>query len=117
MPLCQVFTNAPPVAPAARDALLGDLSRVLALRFDKPERWVMTCLVPDVGMTFGGSTGPAAFIVVRNIGAMKLEDTEVLSRDVCERIEAALAVPRDRIYIEFGDARDHMWGWNGGTFA
>jgi hypothetical protein len=115
MPLCQVFTNV--AAPASKGDLLGELSRVLALRFDKPERWVMTCLVPEVSMTFGGSPGPAAFVVVRNIGTMKPEDTEVLSRDLCERLEAALGVPRDRVYVEFGDAKDHLWGWNGSTFA
>jgi phenylpyruvate tautomerase len=117
MPLCQVFTNVPVAASAPRDTLLSELSRILALRFDKPERWVMTCLVPEVAMTFGGSPAPAAFVVVRNVGTMKPEDTEALSRDICARIEETLAVPRDRIYIEFRDGREHLWGWNGATFA
>ena len=117
MPLCQVFTNVSVAAPAPRDALLADLSRLLAQRFDKPERWVMTCLIPELAMTFGGSSAPTAFVVVRNVGTMKPEDTEALSRDLCARLEDVIGVPRDRVYIEFGDAREHLWGWNGATFA
>src|SRR5262245_57439318 len=117
MPLCQVLTNVP--APAASDerALLGELSRLLAQRFDKPERWVMTSLVPGVAMTFGGTTAPTALVSVKNIGTMKPEDTEVLSREICERLAKTLGVSADRVYIQFADAVDYLWGWNGGTFA
>jgi hypothetical protein len=117
MPLVQVFTNVPAPAPADQGALLGELSRLLAVRFDKPERWVMTCLVPGLAMTFGGTPAPAAFVAVKNIGTMQPEDTARLSRDLAERLQKALAVPPDRIYVEFTDAIDHLWGWNGGTFA
>src|SRR5262249_25592594 len=98
-------------------ALLGELSRLLAVRFDKPERWVMTCLVPGLAMTFAGTPAPTAFVAVKNIGTMKPEDTERLSRELVERLENALGVPPDRVYIQFTDAVDYMWGWNGGTFA
>jgi phenylpyruvate tautomerase len=115
MPICQVFTN---VEAKGRDEqLLPQLSKLLAERFGKPDRWVMTCLVPAVRMTFGGTTEPTAFVVVRNIGTMKPADTAALSRGICERLEAALSVPRDRVYVEFGDAKDYLWGWNAETFA
>ena len=54
---------------------------------------------------------------MKNIGTMQPEDTARLSRELTDRLQKALAVPPDRIYIEFTDAIDHMWGWNGGTFA
>ena len=114
MPLCQVFTNVPAAAPAA---LLAELSRLLAARFGKPERWVMTCLVPGVAMTFGGTSAPTAFVAVKNIGTMKPDDTAALSKEICERLDKALGVPRDRVYVEFADAVDYLWGWNGGTFG
>ena len=117
MPLVQVFTNAPAPAPAEERALLGELSRLLAVRFDKPERWVMTCLVPGLAMTFGGTAAPTAFVAVKNIGTMKPEDTERLSRELVERLEKGLGVAPDRVYIQFADAVDYLWGWNGGTFA
>jgi phenylpyruvate tautomerase len=117
VPLVQVFTNVPaPAAPAERE-LLGELSRLMAVRFDKPERWVMTCLVPGVAMTFGGTPAPTAFVAVKNIGTMQPEDTARLSCEIVERLEKALGVAPDRVYIQFTDAVDYLWGWNGGTFA
>jgi hypothetical protein len=117
MPLVQVFTSAPPPADAAQKALLSDLSKLLAARFHKPERWVMTCLCPDLAMTFGGDPAPAAFVAVKNIGKMTAEDTGELSAALCDRLSTALKIARDRIYIEFTDAVGYLWGWNGETFG
>jgi hypothetical protein len=117
MPLCQVLTNVPAPAGAEGAALLGELSRLLATRFGKPERWVMTTLQPGLSMTFGGTAAPTAFVAVKNIGTMKPEETEQLSASICGLVEKALGVSSERIYIEFVDAVDHLWGWNGGTFA
>jgi phenylpyruvate tautomerase len=117
MPLVQVFTSAPAPAPEAQKALLGDLSKLLAARFGKPERWVMTCLQPGLGMTFGGTPAPAAFVAVKNIGKMTPDDTTRLSGEICDRLAPALGVARDRIYIDFADAVGYLWGWNGETFG
>jgi phenylpyruvate tautomerase len=117
MPLIQIFTSA--AAPEAEDqlALLSDLSKLLASRFHKPERWVMTCLCPDLAMTFGGVPAPAAFVAVKNVGKMSPADTAALSGDICDRLAAALTIARDRIYIDFADAVGYQWGWNGETFG
>src|SRR5215468_4237336 len=104
MPLVQVFTSAPAPGEAAAQELLLDLSRLLAKSFGKPERWVMTCLVPGVAMTFGGTRAPAAFVAVKNIGKMTPDDTAALSRALCDRLAKGLAVQADRIYIDFADA-------------
>jgi phenylpyruvate tautomerase len=117
MPLCQVLTNVQPPTPATGEALLGDLSRLLAARFGKPERWVMTALQPGLAMTFGGTDGPTAFVTVKNIGTMKPDETLALSEAICRLVETALGVSPKRIYVEFTDAVGHLWGWNGGTFA
>jgi phenylpyruvate tautomerase len=117
MPLVQVFTSAPPPAPPAQKALLADLSKLLAARFHKPERWVMTCLCPDLAMTFGGDPAPAAFVAVKNVGKMTADDTSGLSAALCDRLSAALGIARDRIYVEFTDAVGYLWGWNGETFG
>jgi len=116
MPLVQVFTSAAPPADGARE-LLSELSKVAAAAFGKPERWVMTCLVPGLPMTFGGDHAPAAFVAVKNVGTMSADLTERLSRQICERVSRALAVSFDRIYIDFADAVGAMWGWNGETFG
>jgi phenylpyruvate tautomerase PptA (4-oxalocrotonate tautomerase family) len=44
-------------------------------------------------------------------------DTQALSRNLCERLEKALGVSPERIYVELTDAVDTMWGWNGDTFG
>src|ERR1700690_630061 len=117
MPLIQVFTSA--VAPEAQgqQALLGVLSRLLASRFHKPESWVMTCLCPGLAMTFAGTTAPAAFVAVKNVGKVTPADTSALSADICDRLAAAPSIARDRVYIEFDDAVGYKWGWNGETFG
>jgi phenylpyruvate tautomerase PptA (4-oxalocrotonate tautomerase family) len=117
MPLCQVFTSAARPERGVQGELLGELSRLLAARFGKPERWVMTCLVPELAMTFGGSAEPSAFVAVKNIGKMSSADTEALSRAITDRLARALPLEPDRIYIHFEDAVDYLWGWNGGTFG
>jgi phenylpyruvate tautomerase len=117
MPLVQVFTSAPAPAAAAQESLLHDLSRLLAARFGKPERWVMTCLCPDLAMTFAGRTEPAAFVAVKNVGQMTGEQTTALSAALCDKLSAALGVARDRIYVEFTDVAGDLWGWNGETFG
>ncbi len=117
MPLVQVFTSAPSPSPDARKALLADLSQLLAARFHKPERWVMTCLCSDLAMTFGGTPAPAAFVAVKNVGTMTADDTSGLSAALCDRLAPGLGVARDRIYIEFTDATGYLWGWNGETFG
>lgn len=117
MPLVQVFTSAPPPAPDAQKALLADLSKLLSERFHKPERWIMTCLCPNLAMTFGGTPVPAAFLAVKNVGKMTEADTSGLSSALCDRLAAGLGVARDRIYIEFSDAAGYLWGWNGETFG
>lgn len=117
MPLIQVFTSAAAPAGDRQEALLSDLSRLLAAKFKKPERWVMTCLVPDLAMTFGGAPAPSAFVAVKNVGKMTPGETSDLSSDICDRLVAALGIARDRIYIDFADAVGYQWGWNGETFG
>ena len=116
MPLIQIFTSATPDS-AARDELLRDLSGALAMHFGKPERWVMTSLVPGAAMTFGGTPAPACFAAVKNIGKLTPQKTSEISADLTARLSQGLAVPRDRIYLEFSDAVGYMWGYDGGTFG
>src|SRR5258708_362385 len=117
MPLIQIYTSAPAPAAPAKEALLADLSRLLSQTFQKPERWSMTCLLPNLSMTFGGDSGPACFVAIRNVGKMTPAQTEGLSAAICQRLAPALNIPADRIYIEFGDVEGYLWGWNGETFG
>lgn len=115
MPLIQIFTSTA-LDTGGPDALLSDLSGALAKHFDKPEEWVMTCLVPGLPMTFGGTPGQTCFAVVKNVGKMTPEKTRDLSADLSARPSRGLGVPKDRIYVEFSDAVGYLWGHDGDTF-
>jgi phenylpyruvate tautomerase len=117
MPLIRIVTSVPAGAASATNALLRDLSALLARELRKPESYVMTCLEPQAHMTFGGTDAPTCYAEVKNVGTLAPETTARLSAAVTERLASALGVPADRIYIEFGDARPHMWSHGGSTFA
>jgi phenylpyruvate tautomerase len=117
MPLIRIVTSALAATESETDALLRDLSALLARELGKPESYVMTCLEPQARMTFGGSDGPTCYAEVKNVGTLTPATTARLSAAVTERLASALGVPPERIYIEFGDARPHMWGYAGDTFA
>jgi hypothetical protein len=116
MPLIQIFTSQI-LDPAAGDTLLRDLSSALAAHFDKPERYVMTCLVPTSAMTFGGAPGSTCFAAVKNIGRLTPDKTKKMSADLTARLSRGLQIPSDRIYLEFSEAVGHLWGYDGGTFG
>jgi phenylpyruvate tautomerase len=40
-----------------------------------------------------------------------------MSEFFCSAIEAALGIPKKRIFIEFTEAKGYLWGWNGTTFG
>lgn len=118
MPLVRIITSAAVSPDKKTDELLSRLSKLAATAFGKPERWVMTCLEPTAKMTFAGTTEPACYVEVKNLGVMTPELTERLSQEVCEVLTQALAVHSSRIYIEFTGLTDkHLWGWDGSTFA
>ena len=116
MPLIKVQTSAP-AAPQQVESLLKTLSASLAKHTGKPESYVMTALEPGVAMTFGGTTDPVCYVEVKSIGTMSPAQTKAMSQDFCQTISDAIAVPTNRIYIEFADAKGAMWGWNGSTFG
>ncbi len=117
MPLIQIFTSAPCPAREAQHALMWGISRALARHFKKSEQWVMTMLVPDVAMTFGGTDEPSCFAAVKNVGELSSERAVQLSDDLCSRLSEGLGIPKQRIYVEFTEAQGRLWGWNGETFG
>ncbi|MBI3204631.1 MAG: hypothetical protein HYZ29_24060 [Myxococcales bacterium] len=117
MPLVQIVSSAEPPPAAARARLLTTLSRLLAERFGKPEQWVMTSLMPRAEMTFAGTTEPACYVELKNIGTMTSTETRQVAADVTRVLSEALGVREDRIYIELTDAPARLWAHAGDTFA
>jgi phenylpyruvate tautomerase PptA (4-oxalocrotonate tautomerase family) len=117
MPLIKVQTSVDAPERMAVEALLKQLSAGLAKHTGKPESYVMTAFEPNIAMTFGGTTEPVCYIEIKSVGTMSSTQTKAMSEDFCQQVNAALGVPTNRTYIEFADAKGHMWGWNSATFG
>jgi len=116
MPLLQILTSAKgsPQAPAG---LLKNLSEQLARELGKPESYVMVSFAHTGELLFGGTSEPACFAALKNIGTFTPAQTEKLSALLGSRLSESLGVAPSRIYIEFVDAKPHLWGHDGSTFA
>jgi phenylpyruvate tautomerase len=117
MPLIKVQTSVSAPQKAEVETMLLSLSAKLAKHLGKPESYVMTAFESEIPMTFAGTTDPVCYIEIKSIGTMKPEQTEAMSQDFCQQINQTLSVSKNRIYIEFTDAKSAMWGWNGSTFG
>ncbi|MBW4646407.1 MAG: hypothetical protein KME23_26025 [Goleter apudmare HA4340-LM2] len=117
MPLIKVQTSVTAPEQAEIEVLLKSLSAKLAKHTGKPESYVMTAFEAGISMTFAGATDPVCYIEIKSVGTMKAEQTQSMSQDFCQQINQSLGVPKNRIYIEFADAKGAMWGWNGTTFG
>lgn len=117
MPLIKVQTSTSISDPDQVQSLLKQLSGKLATHLNKSENYVMTAFEGNVPMTFGGSDDPSCYVEIKSVGTMSSQQTQAMSSDFCEDITQTLDVPKDRIYIEFADAKGAMWGWNGTTFG
>jgi phenylpyruvate tautomerase len=115
MPLFNLFTSAE--LPADRPAWLRKLSGLLAQALDKPEEYVMVVVNPRPEMTFGGSSEPACYAELKNVGKLSSAEVAALSEKLCAELAAGLRVAADRIYIEFTNADGALWGWDGSTFG
>lgn len=114
MPLLKITTNHE-TEPARRPALLKAASERVAAMLGKPERYVMVVLENNPDMIFAGDASPLAYLELKSIG-LPGDRTGEFSRTLCELLHQQLDIPADRIYIEFGDAERHLWGWNSATF-
>jgi phenylpyruvate tautomerase len=117
MPLLNMFTSASRPDDASLAQVLGSLSKLLAAELGKPERYVMVGLAPRTEMSFAGSREPACYAELKNVGRLSHDQVEHLSEVLCDAIAKTLAVPRNRIYIEFTNADGALWGFDGGTFG
>lgn len=114
MPYLHIRTNRP-LTKEDQHGLLSKGAALVAQALGKPERYVMTSVESEVAMLFAASDDPCAYLELKSIG-LPGDQTGALSRSLCQLITDELAIPGERIYIEFTDAPRHMWGWNNATF-
>jgi phenylpyruvate tautomerase len=97
-------------------ALLSQLSQLVAAQTGKPERYVLVELNAGKAMLFAGSAEPLAYLECKSIG-LSAKQAKSLSAALSRLLETALAIPAERIYIEFSNCPAEFWGWNGSTFG
>ena len=114
MPLLQIHASSSVSAPPE---FLNKLSTELARELDKPEGYVMVAFQRVPELLFAGTSEPACFAVLKNVGTFTAPQTERLSALLCKDLSSGLGVAHDRVYIEFQNAQPHLWGYDGGTFA
>lgn len=114
MPLLVIKTNVK-IEAARRAPLMRKASAQIAALLGKSESYVMVNLETGMQMLFGGSTEPLAYLELKSIG-LPQQRTGEISAALCLLFSEELAVPSERIYVEFADIGRNMWGWNGKTF-
>ncbi|MEN8166099.1 MAG: phenylpyruvate tautomerase MIF-related protein [Pseudomonadota bacterium] len=114
MPVLKIQTNVE-ISSGARTDLLKKASTRVAQILGKPERYVMVMIEPNPHMLFAGEGSSLAYLELKSIG-LPGDRTSELSDALSSLINDQLAIPQDRIYIEFANAERHMWGWSGSTF-
>ena len=95
--------------------LLSHCSSEIATMLGKPERYVMVSIESGISMLFGGDDSPCAYLELKSLGLPE-ERSADYSQALCGLISKALAIPKERIYIEFSNPARHLWGWDGATF-
>jgi phenylpyruvate tautomerase PptA (4-oxalocrotonate tautomerase family) len=117
MPLIRVYTSVEPPTEEKAKSLLQELSSAFARLLGKPERYVMTCLVPRARTTFGGTSEPACLVEIKSIGGITHDNSARLSETACRIVHDGLGVPTERIYVVMQDVPAHLWGFDGATFG
>lgn len=114
MPYLKIQTNRE-TADDAKQEILKKASVLVSKNLGKPEKYVMVRIDPAQPMMFAGTAAPCAYLELKSIGLPESK-TEALSKVLCQLMLDELKIPSERVYIEFADAKDSMWGWNSGTF-
>lgn len=112
MPVLSITTNS---GPQGSPEILARMSTAVAGMLGKPESYVMLLLQQQRHMLFAGSDAPLAYVELKSI-ALPVERTTEFSARLCELISTELAIPQERIYIEFSDLQRRLFGWDARTF-
>ena len=110
MPRIHVTSNLS-LSDAEKSNALHTLSQTVAELLNKPERAVMTTWT-TAKMTMAGTDATAAFVELRTV-RLPADDTERLSKEICERLSLTAEIRSDRIFINFIDVEPKNWGWDG----
>ena len=115
MPLLRIQTNVAVPADKA-DALLSQGTDLIVNEMNKPRKYVQVVMEPEMAIAFARTRDASAFVELRSLGLTE-DAVRLLSEKICGLLEAQLAIPSARVFINFFDFPRPMWGWDGKTFG
>lgn len=115
MPLVKLETTVA-LTGEKRASLLSALSRIIGETLSKPEEYVMVT-ANQSAILMSGHPGDAAFVDIRSIGGLNASVNRQLSQKICQLLSQSLALPQNRIYLNFTNVEAENWGWNAQTFG
>nr|XP_037872130.1 macrophage migration inhibitory factor isoform X1 [Bombyx mori] len=74
---------------------------VLAKALGKPEQYCVVTVIPEMLMSFGGSTEPCAIANLMSIGSLGVEQNKKHAKVLFELVEKELGVPTDRFVLKY----------------
>ena len=118
MPLLNIQTNLPELSESDLILIQEEGSQILSEEIGKSIDFVMVLCEAGRNIYFSAnSTEPAAFIEIKNVGALSSSLSSSITQKLSVLLKRVLSIPPSRCYLEFQESERHLWGWNGKTFA
>ncbi|CAL8142593.1 unnamed protein product [Orchesella dallaii] len=114
MPHLKIDTNVPRGKIPA--GIEKELCKVIADTLGKPLNYCCVTINPDQVMSFGGDDGPCGQAILMSIGQLGVAENKKHSKAIFEKVQAALGIPKTKMYIHFIDAKSADVGYDGTTF-
>ncbi|XP_049942435.1 macrophage migration inhibitory factor homolog [Schistocerca serialis cubense] len=114
MPHLSLQTNVPK-SKISQD-FLKETTKVIANTLSKPDSYCVVSVEADLPMAWGGSTDPCVVATLMSIGQLGTEANKKHSAAISSHLEKHLGIPKNRLYINFIDAKPADVGHDGTTF-
>ena len=118
MPLLNIKTNLSKLSESDLMLIQDEGSQILSEEIGKSIDFVMVLCEAGRNIYFSANASePAAFIEIKNVGALSSSLSSSITQKLSSLLERVLSIPPSRCYLEFQESERHLWGWNGKTFA
>ena len=111
MPLISVSTS---TEINEKNIFMKDCSQLLSRLTNKPEKYVMVCLLDQIPMCFGQDLNPSCYVDIKSIGSI---DPLIMSGSISDFILKKLNIPSNKTYIRFENIEASNWAWDGKPFG
>ena len=114
MPELIVRTNVAKSAIGSK--ITEELTQLIFELLGKPKKYICVVIIPDVWMTFGGTSEPCASCVLSSVEQFDAESNRKFAKIIMDYLGNALGVATDRMYLNFNRLSREFTGFNSDTF-